>query len=674
MKHFSSTLLILLLLTLTGFAQKKKFDFDKIVPADFSLSGITDTTAEAVVVADVGSTRFEYGDKGFFLVFERKTRIHILKPEGSSFATIEIPLYKSGSNRERMNSFKGTTYNLEKGEVVKTKVRSEDIFKDEKSENWDHQKIAMPAVKPNSIIEYQYEIRSDFTFNLQSWTFQNSIPVLWSEYSVIIPEYFEYKKISHGYVPFTVNEESYTTQKFTVHVAASLSQQGFQTDREPAHDDVYQPGAKEYHWVTTNVPALKAEPYLTTVYDYLSSIEFELSIEKMPGSTPRQIADNWQTLNDKLLDSDYFGKAIKKGGFISDQLPKITANAASPAEKALAIYDHIRDRVKWDGDLGISADKMPKKVYEDRTGSAAEINLMLVAVLREAGLTADPVILSTRSHGMIMEMYPILAKFNYVIARVQIDTLEYLLDATSPYTLFNTLPERCLNGTGRIISKERAGWANLLKGEMRNEYTNASFTLAADGALSGSCSLQSRGISGNEHRNSFKSMQRAAFLKEFNTDHSNWNIQGFEYLNLDTLSRPFTENYTLEVPDGAQQAGERMYLNCMAGLGMKSNPFKLEKRTYPVDFSCPIKEVTLVRINIPEGWSVEEMPKAAVVSLPEKSAMFKIMLAQGSGFIQITNTLLINKKVFLPEEYEQLKEFFRMIVAKHAEQIVLKKA
>jgi len=38
------------------------------------------------------------------------------------------------------------------------------------------------------------------------------------------------------------------------------------------------------------------------------------------------------------------------------------------------------------------------------------------------------------------------------------------------------------------------------------------------------------------------------------------------------------------------------------------------------------------------------------------------------------STLKINKNMFLPNEYDQLKEFFRLMVSKHAEQIVLKKA
>ena len=664
---------ILFILTASSFAQKKPYEFEKITAADFSAALVGDTTAEAVVIADVGNTKFEYGPQGFYLVFERKTRIRILKSEGTSHATIIIPLYKTEHSAEAVQSFKGFTYNLEKGEVVKTKVRNEDIFKENVSENWAQQKVAMPAVRENSIVEYSYQVKSDFTFNLQPWDFQSDIPVNYSEYTVKTLEYFEYKKISHGYIPFVVSDVNRTTQKFTVHFAREMGE-GLVSQGTPAHDEVYNASATEFRWVAVDVPALKPEPFITSLKNYLSSIEFELATVKMPNSVPREVADSWETINTKLVEDEDFGRMVKKGNFISDKLPGIFAGASTDLDKAKAIFNHVQQRVKWNENYGIYAKNMPRKVYEDRTGSIADINLMLVAMLKEAGLNADPVILSTRSHGMVMESNPILAKFNYVIALVKIDTTKSLLDATSPNMRFNTLPERCLNGNGRIVSKNNAGWARLLNSEIRNEYTNATFTLTPEGSYSGTFSYSTGGLSGNDRRNSFRNKQQKDFIKEFNAAHSTWSINDFCYKNLDTLDQAFNETYTFEASDGAQLAGDHIYMNVMAGTGLKSNPFKLEKRTYPVEFSCPAKETILIKIIIPEGWVVEELPKSSMVALPDKDATFKLALAQGDGFIQVTSTLTINKTMFLPDEYENLKEFFRLIATKHAEQIILKKA
>lgn len=673
----ASALLIVILFTSTvSFSQQKNFEFEKISIADFSSIKTKDSSAVAEVIADVGHTHFEYGNEGFYLVFDRKTRIHILKQEGTSHATIEIPLYKSGNDIEVVTSFKGYTYNLEKGELVKTKVRKEDIFLQEESEHWNTQKVAMPAVKANSIIEFEYEIHSNFTFNLQPWTFQSDIPVYWSEYKVKIPEYFVYKFLSQGYIPFAINDKNSMQQQFTVLYKAEFGGgAGFgQNDRIPAHSETYNMSADEYRWVAMEVPAMKPEPYITTVSDYISKIEFELSIIKMPGSLNKNVMNTWETLNDKLLENDNFGSTIKKGGFISDKLPAITGKANTNVEKVYAIFEHVKDRMKWDGTTGIFAKNVPKKVYEERSGSDADINLMLVAILKEAGYDCEPVILSTRNHGRVQEMYPVLAKFNYVIAKVKIDTSNFLLDATSNYLLFNTLPERCLNGNGRVISKNNPGWIQLLNTEIKNSYTQVDLNLNEDGSMKGICTVTSTGLDGNDRRNSYMNKNEKEFLEEFTASHQAWSVTEFHVSNLDTLDKPFTESYSLEIPDEAQVAGDRLYLNIMTGFGQKTNPFKLEKRVYPVDFSCPIKENYIINITIPAGWVVEQLPPVASILLPDKAGLFKCMFQENSGVLQIISTLKINKNMFLPEEYDQLKEFFRLMVAKHAEQIVLKKA
>jgi hypothetical protein len=673
----SGVLLVFICFTsAVSFSQQQSFEFEKIGIADFSDIKTKDSSAVAEVVADVGRTRFEYGPEGFYLIFKRQTRIHILKPEGTSHATIEIPLYKNKNDKEQVASFKGATYNLEKGEVVKTKVKNEDMFLENESEHWDNKKIAMPAVKANSIIEFEYEVHSNFTFNLQPWAFQSDIPVYWSEYNVKFPEYFIYKTFAQGYIPFVINTKTSSQQQFTVHYEAESGLgNGFnQGERVPAHTETYKMQVDECRWVATEVPAMKPEPFITTVSDYISKIEFELSVVKMPGTLDRNVMDTWETLTTKLLEDEDFGATIRKGGFISDQLPAITGQANSKVEKLNAIYDHVKYRMKWNGDNGIYSNNTPKKIYEERTGSVSDINLMLVAILKEAGYNAEPVILSTRSHGRLQDIYPILSKFNYVVAKVTVDTAIYMLDATSKYLPFNTLPERCLNGNGRVISKTNSKWIQLLNNEVKSDFTQVDMTLSEDGSLKGRCVVTSAGLDGNDRRNTYMNKNEKEFIEDFNAEHTTWSVTEFHMQNLDTLDKPFTETYDLEIPEEAQVAGDHLYLNVMAGFGKKTNPFKLEKRAYPVDFSCPIKENYQVKITIPQGWVVEQLPKMASISLPDKGGSFKFVLAETNGVIQVISTLKINKNMFLPTEYDQLKEFFRLIVAKQAEQIVLKKA
>src|ERR1700759_1118395 len=71
---------------------KSSAKFGKITPADFDLSKNNfDTTASAVVIADIGNASFLGNAKGdFTLVFKRFTRIKILNKNGYDAAIQQI--------------------------------------------------------------------------------------------------------------------------------------------------------------------------------------------------------------------------------------------------------------------------------------------------------------------------------------------------------------------------------------------------------------------------------------------------------------------------------------------------------------------------------------------------------------------------------------------------------
>src|SRR5579859_7685531 len=103
---------------------KTPVKFGKVSPADFDLSAYRfDSSATAVVIADVGRSEFVGNTKGWFsLEFRRYKRIKILNKNGFGIATEIIPLFTSGTATEKVDGLKATTYNLENGKVVETRL------------------------------------------------------------------------------------------------------------------------------------------------------------------------------------------------------------------------------------------------------------------------------------------------------------------------------------------------------------------------------------------------------------------------------------------------------------------------------------------------------------------------------------------------------------------------
>ena len=78
-----------------GFSQWNSFPFGKTTYSELDLKQYdADTAAVALVLQEFGEAYFD-NDNDHNLIFEYHVRIKILKPEGLSYGTFEIPLRKS---------------------------------------------------------------------------------------------------------------------------------------------------------------------------------------------------------------------------------------------------------------------------------------------------------------------------------------------------------------------------------------------------------------------------------------------------------------------------------------------------------------------------------------------------------------------------------------------------
>jgi hypothetical protein len=229
--------------------------------------------------------------------------------------------------------------------------------------------------------------------------------------------------------------------------------------QRPEHDD-FEDFTVIHRWVMNNVPALKEEGYTTTVLNYISKIEFQMSGIQFPGGTYYDEMGTWKSFGDELLGAEWFGADLHRGnGWLDDDLKTITKGATGDLEKARKIYAYVRDNFTCTSNNGLELTNPLKTTYKTRSGNVTDLNLLLAAMLIHERIAADPVILSTRSHGFTNEIYPLLSRFNYVVSKIVIDSTEYYLDASDPWLGFGQLPSRCYNGYARVINKEMPSYA-----------------------------------------------------------------------------------------------------------------------------------------------------------------------------------------------------------------------
>jgi hypothetical protein len=671
MKHLLTGIVAFVIFHVS-FGQKAPAKFGDVSMEDLKMKTYEpDSSADAVVLVDFGESAMNYTEnKGFVLEFERLTRIKILTKEGQEWGNFQIPLYRDGSDGEKISGLKAVTYNLENGKIVESKLKSEGIFKEKFDENIDIMKVTLPNVREGSVVEITYKVFSDFLVNFQDWEFQNTIPTVWSEYRARIPEYFNYDKYQQGYVPFAVNETSATTNSITFNHAerssGTITQTRFETERVNYQEN-------RFRWAAKDVPAFKEEPFITTSKDYISKINFELAYIKYPNSPIKPVLGTWEEINKKYNESEDFGGQVRGNGFLKKIVEECIAGKTTPEEKIASIYSFVRTNVSWDGSTRKFVNTPLKKVLEDKKGNTAEINLLLASMLDKADINVAPVLLSTRDNGFLRRSIPAARQFNTVICAVFLNDNGYmLLDATDKFLPIGMIPERCLNGEGMAVGKDGFRWVRLTAPQKTRTVVNGEFTLNAAGELSGKLQVDRTGYDAQSSRKKYFSKGEEEYLKDF-TGNQSWERKKSEIQNSKELHQSFKEIHELQINDHANAAGNMIYINPFLLSKLESNPFKHEKREYPVDFGFPFDRVYMIRIEIPQGYAIEELPKTKLLMLPENATRFSYNSAQNGNIITISASLQVNKSLFAQTEYQNLREFYNQVVAKHAEQIVLKK-
>ncbi|HVU54593.1 MAG TPA: DUF3857 domain-containing protein [Puia sp.] len=641
--------------------------FGKISPADFNVKAPAyDTAADAVVIADVASSEFVGNVKGWFtLEFKHFKRIKILNKKGFDAATIEIPIYGTNSYGQRVDGLKAYTYNLENGKVVESKLDDKSIFIDKVSKYFMKKKFTFPALKEGSIIEYTYTLQSDFFDYLRPWAFQGIYPCMYSEYDVSLPNFFQYVTLSQGFLPFRRSNPTSRNTTFRLSIPG-----GADRDENVSFEDE----VVETKYTMKDIPSFKEERYTTTIDNYVSKIEFQLSRYAFPQSVPKDKMGNWYSISLALMkDEDFGGDLGNSNGWMDDEMKNIVKGAASPLEQAKKIYAYIRDNFTCTGHGHLYTSNPIKTTFKNKNGNEADLNLLLVAMLKHDHLNADPVILSTRSNGFTHEVYPLLSRFNYVIASVNIDSTSYYLDASEPWEGFGHLPEYCYNGHARIISAENP-MPVYLDADLLLERSTTTVFMSNEpgkGVLNGRLTSLKGYIESSDIREKVRDKGEKEFFKGVQAAFpSEWAISGTSIDSLKLTDDPVTVSYDVQLKSDGE---DLLYFNPMLSEGYKENPFKAAERIYPVEMPYGFDETYVLNMEIPTGYVVDEIPKSTKVTFNDNEGFFEYLIAKDDNGIQFRSRIQLKKANFKPEDYATLRDFFAFIVKKQSEQIVFKK-
>jgi hypothetical protein len=629
-----------------------------------------DTTAVAAILFKKGEAKFEYVQgEGFKVITEVAMRIKIYKKDGYDWANQEVRfISRNSSIKENVEFTDAVTYNLVAGKIEKTKLQSEGEFEEKVNKYLNKKKITLPNVKEGSVLEFKYIIRTNNIGMLREFDFQTDIPVDFSEYKTYVPEYFIYNTKMKGFVTPQINVEKSNKSI----IITSKERSGFNVSQTNFSSDKIDYQETKTTYTVQNLAAMKEEAFVNNIDNYTTSLVQELSMTQYPNEILKPYSTDWNAVVKTIYDNDDFGPELNKTGYFEDDLKTVVAGLSKQDEIISAILNYVKSTVKWNDYKGYSCNDGVKKAYKDKTGNVAEINLMLTAMLRTAGLKANPVLVSTRDNGI--SFFPNHSAFNYVIAAVEVPEGLILLDATSKFSTPNVLPFRDLNWMGRLIRKDGTSEeVDLMPTKASNDYVTMMYAIDATGKISGKLRRQRTDHNAMSFRSEIENTKEDDYLEKLENENEKIEISDYSRTNEKDVQLPIIETCSFSGTNLCELIGEKIYINPLLFFTKEYNPFKQEKREYPIDYVFPFLDNYIVNIDIPEGYVVETLPKSAQFNMEDNLGSFKFMAITGGNKIQLTISHQINTPIVSSEYYPMLKEYYQGMIAKETEKIVLKK-
>lgn len=615
-----------------------------------------DKDADAIVLFHQTDVYYDFVLGDIKVYYDIKTRLKVLKPEGKCVADKKIVFQESETNRttkEIVTGLKATAYNLENGKLVKTKMERSMINEERIDKNQKQLKFSVPQVKVGTVIEYEYRIQSDYYYNIRDWYAQSNIPVLYTCYKLSIPEWFNFNLEETGSCQMEKKEDH---TPITLHFGGATESISCINRTFTAH----------------NLPALKNDDFLWCAEDYGHKITAELAGIYIPGAVHKNYSTTWSDIDSQLMDDEEFGGRLKKSSPLkADIIAAGIPNITDVNERFAAVWQLLKSKVRWNGNYAFWG-KSASKILKDGTGSNADINFLLINMLHDAGVEASPVVMRSRDLGNLPLSHSSLKYLNtFVVAIHTNDSTMAFFDSSAEDGYLNVLPTKLLVNRARLVKKGTPGeWVNLQESACSREITSIQGQLNPNGMLDARMNSRLFEEAASKLRQTWRLAKDSTEQINKMQERHSIEIKSYRTSNRTDFSPQMDEE--MEFTKQYDATGNIIYLNPLVLIPLKESPFTDAERSLPIEFPYKQSETLSAVISLPEGYTVEEMPKPTILKFDGINVRIVSMINNNQLSTQFK--LNITRTFFTVAEYQELKAFFDHLTECNKNIITIKKS
>ncbi|GAA4737762.1 DUF3857 and transglutaminase domain-containing protein [Flavisolibacter ginsenosidimutans] len=593
-----------------------------------------DKSADAVVLLDQAVAGY---DDQYKLITDHRVRIKVLKQKGVEQGNVVIPYYSANGYEYLINISAVVITPGENGSISTSVLDEKQIFNRKVSSLYSTYTFALPNVKVGSIIDYKYQSIKRRFANVRRWEFQSDLPVMTSSFEL---------------APMANSEFAYS-----VHKSAEYP---IQIVPDKANG--------KYRFVMHDIPGLRNEVYTASTESFLQRVNFQFaSYTDYYGK--QSYMSTWDELTKDLLLDESFGSQANKN-LSGSPLIKELPSTFSPTEKLKAIYDYVRSNFVWNGINSKYCEDGVKSVLEKKKGTTGDINLLLVALLKSAGLDAYPLLASERDNGRIDTTYSFLDQFNKVVALVNCEGRQYVLDGSNGRTPFFMVPSDLLNTAAYLVEKKRGRFVYFTNLPHRlSEGVMLAGSVTKDGELRGSAVVESR---------DYAKLQKEARYKSDTTRYRDALLKRNSFLKIDSFSVEGLKNDSLALRQetgfhyALKKSGDYYLLNANLFTGFAENPFTTQYRFTDIDFGAKFSSTVTGTFELPANFTTEPLPQNKKLVSPDRSMSISRIIEKRDNILYFKLIILIDREAYKADEYDTVKAFFNEMVDLLNEPVLLK--
>ncbi len=360
---------------------------------------------------------------------------------------------------------------------------------------------------------------------------------------------------------------------------------------------------------------------------------------------------------------------------VKEKVADLIEGKKTPREKIRAIYNFCAEEIRYVavayGDAGYEPHQATE-IFANKYGDCKDQAILLIAMLKEAGIEAYPVLISTWNSMTTQTDMPSLL-FNHAIAALPLDGELVFMDPTGSVVSFGDLPIVDQGRTTMVFYPDRHQFVDIPVFEPSFNSTESRMVIRvhADESIDAERSIGTKGSYRQAQRYWLKYTMpiliEEGLRQRVRGFADQAELKEYKISGVEDLDAVVTLSYTFSAPKYFVEAGPIRILNKLDHWDTGS-VFK-EKRRYPIARPSLDQHIDRIEVALPDHLAVKYVPPDVDVTTPwfDFSQRYE---TQGNG-LSLTSVRRAKVREIPVAEYPAYKEKIEAIASSVNQHVVL---